>query len=142
LAGLHGCCSDHERLSGSTVNLDVGDGVASTRLPAPVEIQLTRIVQEALGNVRKHAPGVVPTVRLGLVAGELTVEIEDDGPGFEPGRPRRTGWPHFGLQTMKERAEAIGGAFAVESGPGAGTRIVVRVPLAGRIEVRHASLAG
>jgi len=101
VAGLHRCCSDHERLSGSTVNLHVGDGVASTRLPAPVEIQVTRIVQEALGNVRKHAPGVVPTVSLGVVGGELTVEVEDDGPGFEPGRPRRTGWPHFGLQTMR-----------------------------------------
>lgn len=141
LAGLHGCCSDHERLSGVAVTLEVGDGVASTRLPAPVEIQLTRIVQEALGNVRKHAPGVSPTVSLDVTGGALTVEIEDRGPGFEPGRPRRTGWPHFGLQTMRERAEAIGGTFAVESTPGAGTRIVVRVPVAGRTEVRHASAA-
>ena len=141
VAGLRRCCSDHERLSGTAVELEVGADVAGTTLTAPVEIQVTRIVQEALINVRKHAPGAVPTVKLAVDGNELEVEIEDHGPGFEPYRPRRTGWPHFGLQTMRERAEAIGGSFEVESVPGVGTKVIVRIPLATRPEVRGASPA-
>jgi len=67
--------------------------------------------------------------------------VEDDGRGFDPDSPARTGWPRFGLQTMRERAHALGGTFELRSSPGAGTSIVVSVPVASRKEVAYARAA-
>lgn len=100
------------------------------QLRPSTEIQLMRIVQEALNNVRNHAAAASATVRLSVVRGELLLAIEDDGRGFAPERRAPTGWPHFGLQTMRERAEAIGGDFGIDSEPDRGTAVRVRVPLA------------
>ncbi len=118
-----------DRLAAIDVHLEVDKTVETLSLAASTEIQVVRIVQEALTNVRKHA--VAPSARIAIapVDGELVVEIEDDGRGFDVEHRHRTGWPHFGLQTMKERAEAIGGRLELVSAPGEGTRIVVRVPL-------------
>ena len=115
-------------ISGAAPALEVSEEAAAFRLPDAVEIQLTRIIQEALTNVRKHAKARSASVTLGVQEDRLLVRIEDDGCGFDPARPVRTGWPHFGLQTMKERAHAVGGTFAVESVPGVGTRVLVQVP--------------
>ena len=141
LPSLRSYLEDFARITGSKPRLDASEEVAALSLPGSVEIQLIRIVQEALTNVRKHANARAATVRLTVDAEQLRVEIEDDGCGFDLARPVRTGWPHFGLQTMKERAQAIGGAFTVESRPGAGTHVVVRLPANGAVEVRDASLA-
>jgi signal transduction histidine kinase len=54
------------------------------------------------------------------------VAVEDDGRGFEPGTPALTG--HFGLATMRERIELVGGQLRVESAPGQGTRIIANLP--------------
>lgn len=93
------------------------------------EIQLLRIVQEALTNVRKHAHATRAWVRFVADGSWAIVTIEDNGHGFDPDRPRRSPWPCFGLQTMLERAEAVGGVLSVESRPGEGTRITARIPL-------------
>jgi signal transduction histidine kinase len=53
--------------------------------------------------------------------------IEDDGRGFDPARANGDGWPRFGMQTMRERATALGGSFAISSHPGGGTRVSVEV---------------
>ena len=92
------------------------------------EVQLLRIVQEALTNVRKHASATHATVSLTLVDGALQVSIEDDGAGFDPESLGRAELPRFGLSTMRERAEAIGGTLSVTSTPGAGTMVMVRLP--------------
>jgi two-component system nitrate/nitrite sensor histidine kinase NarX len=111
-------------------------------LPPSVEIQLVRIVQEALSNVRKHARAASTTVSLEIRDHHrLAIEVVDDGRGFDLDEPVRTGWPHFGLQTMRERAQAIGGTFELWSRPGSGTRVAVQVPLESPAEVRHASPA-
>lgn len=133
--------SDYGRMAGATVQLQVGEEAEALRLPASAEIQLMRIVQEALSNVRKHAKATSATVSLEAADGGLTVEVADDGQGFDLDLPVRTGWPRFGLQTMRERAQAIGGDFELSSSPGSGTRVVVRVPL-GNAEVAYARLAG
>jgi signal transduction histidine kinase len=97
------------------------------------EVQLLRIVQEALTNVRKHAGATEVTVRLGRRDGWLEVEITDNGRGFEPPLPRTGGVPRFGLSTMRERAEAIGSRFILDAEPGKGTRVVVQVPVRERL---------
>ena len=128
------------RMTGIDARLDV-DEFESLSLPASAEIQLVRIVQEALGNVRKHAGASSARVAIRSKDGELRVEVHDDGQGFEVDRRHRTGWPHFGLQTMRERAEAIGGNLDLSSVPGEGTTIVVRVPLLRKAESADARVA-
>lgn len=98
------------------------------RLDPGVEIQLLRIVQEALTNIRKHAQAHRARVRVERTETRLFLAIEDDGVGFNADAQRRRDLPRFGLATMKERAESIGGVFRLETAPGRGTRIEVELP--------------
>ena len=118
--------------------LEAAPQAETLRLPARAELQLLRIVQEALSNVRKHAAAESASVRLRIDGDRLTVEVADDGKGFDPEQPVRSGWPRFGFQTMEERAKAIGGRFEIRSRPGAGTTVGVSVPLDGSAEVADA----
>ena len=92
------------------------------------EVQLLRIIQEALSNVRKHAKARRAWVRLRPAGTGVEVVIEDDGVGFDPDGLRRTDLPRFGMATMRERAEAVGGTFEIAAVPGAGTRVTVHLP--------------
>jgi nitrate/nitrite-specific signal transduction histidine kinase len=95
------------------------------------ELQLLRIIQEALSNVRKHADASSVRVRICNVGEGIEAVVADDGRGFDPSAPARDGHdqqPHFGLATMRERAESVGGTLAVQSSPGGGTRVVVHLP--------------
>jgi two-component system nitrate/nitrite sensor histidine kinase NarX len=91
-------------------------------LSAAEKGNLFRIVQEALNNTAKHAHASRARVRLHLET-PFRVEIEDDGLGFEPQQFFDNS--HVGLRGMRERAAAIGWELAIESAPGAGTRITV-----------------
>jgi signal transduction histidine kinase len=93
-------------------------------LPAAVEVAAYRIVQEALTNVVRHARARTCGVRLTLDEDALGVEIDDDGVGMMPGR--RAG---VGLASMRERTAELGGTWAIESAPGRGVHIRVRLPL-------------
>lgn len=98
-------------------------------LDTTVEIQLVRIVQEALTNIRKHAQASRIRVDVYKEGGSLRISIVDDGIGFKrTGRGSPDG--RFGLAIMRERAESVGGEFELHSSPGEGTRVSVRVPLA------------
>ena len=138
---LRAYLSGYGRMAGVVPEVRISDAAEALRLPGATEIQLLRIIQEALSNVRKHAGAGSATVSLDLAGDELRLEVEDDGRGFDPDSPARTGWPRFGLQTMRERAHALGGTFELRSSPGAGTSIVVSVPVASRKEVAHARAA-
>ena len=129
------------RTAGSEIAVRVeGDAEEMALLPA-TEIQLVRIVQEALSNVRKHSGADKVEVIVWADGDGVGVEIVDDGRGFDPLLLDRTGWPRLGLQTMRERAQAIGGTFAVDSAPGRGTRVGVRVEAVKRKEIVGASAA-
>lgn len=127
------------RISGCDVDLRVDDDRAPVVLAPATEIQLVRIVQEALSNVRKHAAASHVDVIVHSDEQAVDVEIVDDGRGFDPRLLDPTGWPRLGLQTMRERAQAIGGAFEVVSAPGQGTRIAVHVPSSNGREIAGAS---
>jgi signal transduction histidine kinase len=118
------------RMNGCEVEFRVNEDAEEVALVPSTEIQLVRIVQEALSNVRKYAGASRVEVIVEADEEAVGLEIVDDGHGFDPHLLDRTGWPRLGLQTMKERAQAIGGAFDVVSAPGQGTRVTVRVPLA------------
>ncbi len=98
-------------------------------LSGAAHVQAIRILQEALINARKHAGARQVWVRIVHEGNRLCLVVEDDGRGFEPTSVHEPGRERFGLQVMRERAESVGGTLAVESKPGQGTRIVLRMPL-------------
>lgn len=99
------------------------------RLPASSEIALFRIAQEALNNVSKHARAKTVDIKLGNDNGHCVMSIGDDGVGFDVGSGSRTRRrPGLGMVTMRERTQAIGGRFDLETMSGQGTRIMVKVP--------------
>jgi signal transduction histidine kinase len=100
------------------------------RCPPAVELNLFRIVQEALNNVEKHAHAKVVRVRLAFQKGGLLLRIQDDGHGFEIKAATRVkrGGEGIGLTNMRERAANLGGACEVVSVPNEGTTVTVRVP--------------
>lgn len=101
-----------------------------SRLHPSVAVQLVRITQEALANVRKHAGGAQSvSIKLEARDDRLCMTIADDGPGFKAADVPSTG-KHFGLQVMRQRAARVGGQVTVNSEPGKGTRVEVCVPLA------------
>ncbi len=102
-------------------------GMKEVRLAPDVETNLYRIAQEALNNVMKHAGANRVGVLLERVDGNVSLIVEDDGVGFEPGMAV-DGERGMGLLSMRERAAQIGGTLEIESEPGAGTTLYVRVP--------------
>ncbi len=111
--------------SGMTAQLEVQ---ADLELPAPSELQLLRIIQEALTNARKHS-GVGETIVTLKQDGEwLSASVEDFGAGFDPATRPRAEFPQFGLGIMKERAESVGGTIEIDTEPGRGTRVNIRIP--------------
>ncbi len=112
--------------TGVQVDLKLPD--ADSELPVRVEVELFRIAQEALANVRKHARARRVEVGLRRRGDLLRLWIADDGQGFRPGRA--AGHDRFGLQGMRERAHALGGRLRVESRADSGTRVSASVPLA------------
>ncbi len=105
------------------------DDVAD-QLPVLTALQLFRLAQEALTNVRKHAAAKEATVTLvSDGSGHLKVVITDDGRGFTPGGQRNDRARPLGLTNMRERVEALGGTFQVVSQPGSGTHVTATIPL-------------
>jgi signal transduction histidine kinase len=99
-------------------------------LPDYVQISLYRVVQEALTNTVKHARASEARVELKCDAEGVFLSICDNGAGFSPGQSFRLGKNHgIGLIGMRERVEALGGAFELTSAPGEGTQVCVRIPL-------------
>lgn len=106
------------------------------RLPPAVEAALLRIAQEAIHNAVKYARGSHVTVRLATASHEVELSVADDGVGFDPAamasRPAEPGGGGFGLGAMAERARLLGGELILDASPGAGSRVVARIPLRGR----------
>jgi signal transduction histidine kinase len=99
------------------------------RIPPGIELQLIRIVQEALTNVRKHARATAAKVDIRRRDSHIIASIADDGVGFNPEARTRSDFPRFGLSTMRERAESIGGRLRVLSTPGKGTTVAFELPV-------------
>jgi two-component system CheB/CheR fusion protein len=109
-------------------------GLIDERFPTEIELTVYRVVQESLSNVLKHARGVQ---RVSLIlhrkGNELLTIIEDDGRGFnieeiDPSSPESTVSRRLGIVGMKERASQVGGTLTVESTPGIGTAVYLRIP--------------
>jgi signal transduction histidine kinase len=97
------------------------------RLPSEVEDATFRIVQEGLNNVIKHAGSQTATVVLEFAPGCVRASVTDNGVGFDPTAPRQSGT--FGMSTMRERAEAVGGRLIIDSAAGKGSTVTAEFPL-------------
>lgn len=120
---------------GERTDVQAGFTVTGTAEPLHDEVAATllRIAQEALSNAARHAAATRVGVTLSYMGDEVTLDIRDDGRGFDPLAAReRTGAGGFGLDGMRARAERIAGSLTIESEPGNGTAVSARVPL-----VRH-----
>ena len=96
-------------------------------LPGEIEIAIYRIVQEALTNIAKYARAESISILVETRASEIVVVIEDDGIGFDV--INSSSAKQLGLVGMRERAELLGGKLKIESQPGEGTTIFVRIPV-------------
>lgn len=106
--------------------IDVTVSGSSRALHPDVEITLLRAAQETLANARRHARASQITVTLTYFADEVTLDIADDGEGFDPVGAGLSGG--MGLRGMRERAELLGGTVAIESAPGEGTVVAISLP--------------
>ncbi|MGW5847246.1 sensor histidine kinase [Streptomyces sp. NPDC055254] len=98
-------------------------------LPTPYEVALLRIAQSALANVVRHARAGRAEITLTFMDASVTLDIVDDGRGFDPSRAASGSGGGFGLPAMRSRAQSLGGLFTVESDPGQGTAVAVTLPL-------------
>ena len=110
---------------GCEMSLEVGEGVPSVPL-GETGTQVSRIIQEALTNARRHSGAKNVTVSLEREGNDLLIEVSDDGRGFGPETT-----PGVGLGSMRERAALSGGDLEIESSVGQGTNVRLRVPLSG-----------
>ncbi|MHA7221670.1 sensor histidine kinase [Arthrobacter sp. RHLT1-20] len=102
--------------------------------PVPPEVRhaLLRVVQSAAANINLHAAAVNATLTLGFLPDTVTLDIYDDGVGFDPvavSPPSDAGG--YGLRAMRQRVEQLGGVFSVESTPGEGTIVAAQLPAGG-----------
>ena len=109
---------------GCEFELNVDEGFPA-EISGPACVEVVRVVQEALANVRRHSGAARAVVTLGVVDGEVLVEVEDDGRGFGPETAHG-----MGLTGMRERVLALGGELEVEGRKDEGTRVFLRVQLA------------
>lgn len=96
-------------------------------VPRGQTLAIYRICQEALNNIAKHAVADAVEVQLFRDADAVTLEIRDDGRGFEPASLEKS--PRFGIRGMRERAQGYGGWVEINSAPTAGTTIMLSIPL-------------
>ena len=130
--GLAVTLLDHVEALRHTHGLDISvEADADLGLALDDEQELLRIAQEALQNAVKHGRGAAVRVIVRRQRGAVVLTVRDEGPGFDPAALPRTVRSH-GMTTMRQRARALGSELSVQSAPGQGTVVSVRVPLRGR----------
>jgi PAS domain S-box-containing protein len=125
VAGVRGLCK--EQVAVHHLEIEFAHEPMPPSVLGDTALCLYRIAQEALSNVIKHSGARRARVELGGGADEVTLRITDDGAGFDVGSVDGNGG--LGLVSMRERLRLVGGTIVIDSGPSAGTRIDVHVPL-------------
>jgi signal transduction histidine kinase len=129
VAALRDYLGHYRAQYGLDVRLEANDDEQAT-LDGEAQAQAMRIVQEALSNVRRHAGSEGATLSVERHGDEVRICVMDEGQGFDPADlETQDEGRHLGLRTMRERAVSVGGALTIESEPGGGTAVVLRLPL-------------
>jgi len=116
------------RQTGIDVKLLISDEPLIEELQPHVKIHMSNIAKEALNNIRKHAEAKQVSIEVKAGGNEILAMIEDDGRGFDVMNYKKEPAHGLGLKIMRERAGEIGGEIRIDSAPGKGTRIFLRVP--------------
>jgi signal transduction histidine kinase len=118
------------RLHSVGINVSAKGTGMEQRLPKEVEFALYRIAQGAIANIAWHSKAKNAVINLRHTSDEFVMEIEDDGKGFDASKPLQVDESGHGrgLLSMKERASLLGGTCDIQSQPGKGTKITVRMP--------------
>lgn len=124
---LYRHCEEFQRKTGIEVDF-FSAGLAGIPLDSETEINLYRLVQEALSNVLKHANARNVVLRLVASFPDIIMRVEDNGVGFELEKEENQETKCMGLRSMEERVLLMGGNLRIITGPGDGTALVIRVP--------------
>jgi two-component system sensor histidine kinase DegS len=124
---LQNYASRFSRVSQIPVKLTISPDVEGYVWDADVNLQLFRIVQEALNNIRKHAEATCAWIRLEGRDGSMCLIVGDNGKGFDISSVDSSSWHHYGTTTMQERARSIGAELQIISESGVGTKVIVKV---------------
>jgi signal transduction histidine kinase len=128
-----------DALAGEAARWSVTSGVTAEvrttgeahALHPEVEVTLLRLAQEALANVAKHASASRAWITLSYMGDVVTLDVRDDGAGFDPARTPRNDTGGFGLIAMRQRVQRLAGRLEIESEPGAGTVVSASLPAIG-----------
>ncbi len=129
-ATLHQYLQRFKQLYAINVALEIEPNLSDQVFPPATDVQLMRIVQEALANCRKHARAQEIHIGFAGTPDHVRMVVTDDGCGFDPEHlpvPATDG-RHYGLRSMRERAAEIGAHLRIEAQPGAGTRVILQLP--------------
>ncbi|WLD92511.1 sensor histidine kinase [Alkalihalobacillus sp. AL-G] len=121
--GIKGLVAELRKKSGIEIESEIMDTPELTR---GIEDHLFRLVQESLANALRHSRASKLTINLQRTERHILLHIRDNGIGFDPNQTRKTS---YGLKTMQERCDEIGGTFSIKSAKDHGTTIDVRVPI-------------
>ncbi len=133
---------DELNADGSTqVTLQVV-GRTPERLPRDLELTFYHVAQEALNNLVHHSRAHCAQVSLKREANCLTLEVQDDGIGFNPDIMRLGRVSGFGLASMRERLALVSGELTIDSQPGRGTRVYARAPMSALLSLKRDSYTG
>ncbi len=129
---LQGLFLHHEMSTGTVVQF-TATGKTDVSPPLAVKITLYRICQEALANSHRHAQAQEVEIDLHINSDWITLHVSDNGIGFQPpplqGPEATERAEHIGLRGMRDRVDLVNGQFQLQSAPGKGTRIQVKVPI-------------
>jgi signal transduction histidine kinase len=121
--------SGKQLMDGTNIDLEVSAKGRVRPLSETVEENLLRIAQESLTNVIKHSGATKVQIELDYAPQTVTLEVQDNGRGFEQDKSAGPGEGHFGLLGISERAKRLGAELAVTSEPGRGTTVRIKVPM-------------
>jgi PAS domain S-box-containing protein len=119
----------YEKNNGIRTRLEGSEMITDGLFEPLVEVQLLRILQEALTNIRKHAGLCSVWIAFTREDGYAHISVRDNGQGFELATRKNDQGEHIGLRVMRERAREVGGSLSLQSQPGQGTEMIVHMPV-------------
>ena len=130
--GLAGALTQYVERFGRESEIEASFTVSGPPPTDPLaEVTIYRVVQESLTNVRKHAGATTVSVAVRSSSDGVELDVVDDGVGFDPLEPAKAPGDGMGLISMRERSEAMGGTFSVDSSVGHGCRLQIWLPIKG-----------
>ncbi len=118
-----------KKQTGLAIGLDISDDLPLIRLKPAAWNHILSVIKEALNNIQKHAGAKNVSVVIKAAGTEFSAVIADDGRGFDMARLEKRPLEGLGLSIMKERATEMGGQLRIDTAPGKGTQVILRVPL-------------